>query len=151
MIKSSPLSISIISLLWGMSLFAYSPVCGQSLAKDATAFNNDRIILYQYSGEYTRPDTLYKKKKWNGEYIGGGLLLIGLGVGLFGAVDATVHQDLNGNGTLTPAQNTTFLEIALAGFGFLFAGAATIGSYEEHHKIAITSSGNQVGIAYNFR
>ena len=151
MTKLSKVSKLIISFLWVISLFAYSPVLGQSLAKDATDFNDHMIVPYHYTCEYTSLSISNKEKKWNGQYIGFRLVLLGLGVGLYAGVDNTIYQFSNSQGTLTPAQNTTVLEIALAGLGFMFAGAVAINNYNENHKIAIISAGNGIGFAYNFK
>jgi hypothetical protein len=156
MTKLSHVNIVIISFLWGMAVFAYSPVLGQCLAKDATAFNDQRIIPYYYAGEFTSPDTSHKEKKWNGNYIGSRLFLVGLAAWMCGAGYYAFNEAFDGTNTaitgkLTHAQNTTVSVLMYPGLVLFFGGGALAIHYDKKHKTAVYYNGYRVGFAYNFR
>jgi len=153
MTKPSNIRTIVISFLW-VSLFAYSPVWGQCLSKDAVSFNNPKLAPYHYACEFTNLDTPYKEKKLNGGYVGARLVFIGLGVGLYAVVNGVIHGDgppVYSTQGFTQSQSLINGAICFGGLGLMVFGLELAYQYDMKHKVTIVSSGNQVGIAYNFR
>jgi len=137
---------------WVIFLSGNVPAFGQSFTETEN-FNEHTIVQYQYAS--ASPDTPYKKKKWNGQYIGVRLVIIGAAALGSAFVNAAIHQSVgpgsSANGTFTPTQSLINGAIAGIGVGCIFAGMELTAHYGQKHKVSLISSGNQVGVVYNFK